>query len=400
MNCLKRAALYVRRKKTKTFLLLLLFFVANTTILGTMSVLSASNEINQQIREKTNSKVVVEVLDMKNLLNIEDADKIQQEDHVMFINRMTECTAYPNSFLPVEGNDEADDGQVTIWGYDDMEKDSPFEEHICRLTEGNYAKSANEVVINQYLADSNGLCIGDEITFMTVDGQTIDTVITGLYLTGNERQQTESVATVNRIENQVYTDTELLYIMSEDTAFRKITAYVDDPEQLANIAEELNHFLEKKANVGIIDTIYQKMKYSIMQIERITVLIFILTIVTSIVVVEMLLCMWMRNRKIEIAVFISLGISKIEIFLQMLLEIWILYVASIVLASGVIALVIPKLTDIMSEMGNIELSMIFSIRNVMLLCVVGLLVLVLLAEIAMLPCFRKKIKDTLSEMEG
>ncbi|MDD3339547.1 MAG: ABC transporter permease [Lachnospiraceae bacterium] len=400
MNCLKRAVLYISRKKPKTFLLLLLFFVANTTILGTMSILSASHKINDQIREKTNSKVVVESLDTKNLLNNEDVDKIQQNEHITFINRMAGCTAYPNNFLAVAGNKETDDGQVTLSGYDDMEKDSPFEEHICRLTEGDYAKNSEEVVINQNLADYNGLDIGAEITFLNAEGQTIRALITGFYLTGNERQQTESVATSNRIENQIYTTTELVCSMNQGTGFRKIAAYVDEPELLSKIAEELSGILMEKAEVGTIDTIYQKMKYSIIQIERITGLIFKLTVVTSIVVVGMLLCMWMRNRKTEIAVFISLGISKVAIFLQMLLETWMLFVMSGVLSTGAIALLIPHLAGLMSKIGNTELVMTFSIKNSMVLCGAGFLVLVLLVMIAMIPCFGKKIKDTLSEMEG
>lgn len=400
MNYLERAFLYIRRKKSKTVLLLLLFLVANITILGTLSVLNASGVINQQIREKTNSKAILEVLDTANLLTVSDSQQIQQTCHIRFINRMSQCTAYPNSFVPVEGNEDNDDGIISLLGFDDMSMDSPFEDHVCRLIEGTYAQNANEVVINQNLADSNSLSIGDEIELMSTEGKTVRATISGFYLTGSERQQTESVTTVNRIENQIYTTTEFVSSVAPDIGFYKIAAYVDDPEQLTEVSEELNSFLAKKAEVRTIDTVYQKMKYSIAQIERITRLIFLLTVVTSIVVVEMLLCMWMRNRKVEIAVFISLGISKVLIFFQMLLEIWMLYVSSAVISSVALYILEPELERLLSREGNMELSMTYSITNALLLCGVGMLVLILLVGIAMIPCFRKKIKETLSEMEG
>lgn len=322
MNCLERAFCYIKRKKSKTVLLLLLFFVANITVLGTLSIRNASDVINQQIRENTNSKVIAEVLDTGNLLTVSDAEQIQQTSNVRLINKMSQCTAYPNSFMSIQGSEDNDEGMASIIGFDDMSLDSPFEDHVCRLIEGAYVQNADEVVINKNLADSNGLFIGDEIELMNAEGKTACATISGLYLTGSERQQTKAVTTVNRMENQIYSTTEFVNSLVTDIGFRKITAYVDDPEQLTGVSEQLKSFLTEKAEVGTIDTAYQKMKYSITQIERITGLIFLLTVITSIVVVEMLLCMWMRNRKEEIAVFISLGISKIQIFCQMLMEIY------------------------------------------------------------------------------
>ena len=46
----------------------------------------------------------------------------------------------------------------------------------------------------------------------------------------------------------------------------------------------------------------------------------VLTLVTGTVVVSLLLCMWMRTRQKEVAIFMSLGKTKSEIFLQTLLE--------------------------------------------------------------------------------
>lgn len=45
MNGMKRALAYASRKKSKTILLLLLFIVANTTILCTLSVMTASDKV-------------------------------------------------------------------------------------------------------------------------------------------------------------------------------------------------------------------------------------------------------------------------------------------------------------------------------------------------------------------
>ena len=56
------------------------------------------------------------------------------------------------------------------------------------------------------------------------------------------------------------------------------------------------------------------------QISKVANLMLVLTLVTGTVVVSLLLCMWMRTRQKEVAIFMRLGKTKSEIFLQTLLE--------------------------------------------------------------------------------
>ena len=110
--------------------------------------------------------------------------------------------------------------------------------------------------------------------------------------------------------------------------------------------------------------------------------------------------MWMRNRKVEIAVFISLGIPKLEVFLQMMTEIVCIYSLSCMMSAGVFRAIIPFLSELMGGMDGVRMNLVFSMRNVWKVWGIGVIVLILITLIVMLPCLTKKIKDTLSEMEG
>lgn len=323
MNFVKRAMCYVRRKSGKSVLLFFLFLVADITILGTLAILDTSSGINDEIRRQTNAKVVIENLEVNRSLTEQDYRKLLDIASINSMNRMAKCILYPNGFAPITGADESEIGQVCLIGFDDMEKDSPFTENVCRLVAGEFAKDENEIVINQHLAERNQIEIGDELYFISgnEDGSAR---VTGFYLTGNERKQTENVLTINRIENQIYTNLSFAVEMGAER-YEKIIAYVNNPEQLSETADLIGNTLGEGIGISTQDTMYQKMKFSIMQIERVTKLVFGLTMMTSIFVVGMLLCMWMRNRKVEIAVFISLGIPKLEVFLQMMTEIVCIY---------------------------------------------------------------------------
>lgn len=398
MDFVKRAMCYVRRKSGKSVLLFFLFLVADITILGTLAILDTSSGINDEIRRQTNAKVVIENLEVNRSLTEQDYRKLLDIASINSMNRMAKCILYPNGFAPITGADENEIGQVCLIGFDDMEKDSPFTENICRLVAGEFAKDENEIVINQHLAEQNQIEIGDELYFISgnEDGSAR---VTGFYLTGNERKQTENVLTINRIENQIYTNLSFAVEMGAER-YEKIIAYVNNPEQLSETADLIGNALGEGLGISTQDTMYQKMKFSIMQIERVTKLVFGLTVMTSIFVVGMLLCMWMRNRKVEIAVFISLGIPKLEVFLQMMTEIVCIYSLSCMMSAGAFHAIIPFLSELMGGMDGVRINLVFSMRNVWKVWGIGVIVLILITLIVMLPCLTKKIKDTLSEMEG
>ena len=398
MNFVKRAMRYVCRKSGKSVLLFFLFLVADITILGTLAILDTSSGINDEIRRQTNAKVVIENLEVNRSLTEQDYRKLLDIASINSMNRMAKCILYPNGFAPITGADENEIGQVCLIGFDDMEKDSPFTENVCRLVAGEFAKNENEIVINQHLAEQNQIEIGDELCFIS-ENENGSARVTGFYLTGNERKQTENVLTINRIENQIYTNFSFAVEMGAER-YEKIIAYVNNPEQLSETADVIGNTLGEGLGISTQDTMYQKMKFSIMQIERVTKLVFGLTVMTSIFVVGMLLCMWMRNRKVEIAVFVSLGISKLEVFLQMMTEIVCIYFLSCMMSAGVFRAIIPFLSELMGGMDGVRMNLVFSMRNVWKVWGIGVIVLILITFIVMLPCLTKKIKDTLSEMEG
>ena len=161
MNFVKRAMCYVRRKSGKSVLLFFLFLVADITILGTLAILDTSSGINDEIRRQTNAKVVIENLEVNRSLTEQDYRKLLDIASINSMNRMAKCILYPNGFAPITGADENEIGQVCLIGFDDMEKDSPFTENVCRLVAGEFAKDENEIVINQHLAEQNQIESGD-----------------------------------------------------------------------------------------------------------------------------------------------------------------------------------------------------------------------------------------------
>lgn len=403
MNFGKRAWRYICRKRGKTFLLLLIFFVADAMVFGALSIMETSDSIQKEIEELSFSKVTIECLDEKGFTE-KDVGKVEELENVGRINRLSQCEVYPNNFAPVPGGGEDSVSKARLLGFDDMEKDSLFEEGRCRITEGNFPKLKEQVVVSQFLAEANGFGIGDTIAFLDEDGDEIRAVIAGLFLTGSEREQTDKISTVNRMENQIYVRTDFIRDI-EGENYWKLAAYIREPERLEETEKKVQELFEERAGVGTLDTVYRQMKFSLSQTARTFRLILYLTVFTAVFITGLLLCMWMRGRKTEIAVFISLGIPRTEILLQMALETVAIYsagcLASAELSAWVMNIPVVKKMGILAEgMGNVGISLQFSAYRLLLVWGVGSAILAALTGMASIQCFRKKIKEILSEMEG
>ncbi len=399
MDCLARALCYIRRKKMKSGLLLILFLVINSMVLGTLGIRKVSLGLAEELRKNAESKITLESMDVDHPFEETDMQAIGDALNVNWLNRISEIQVISTTCIPVAGCEGSED-VFTIHGYDKLENDSPFADKVYRLVEGNYSQRSEEVVINQFLAEHNGIQTGDKITFEAADKGNQEAVVAGLFLSGAERSQTENVATVNRIENQIYGTADFMNSLSGENSFINVAVYVNDPEQLMDTKEVLEKMYQDRVAIGVTDHTFQKLKMMIGQTGRITFLIFILTVAAGSLITGLLLAMWMRSRKTEIAVLISLGISKRDILSQMMLEEIMLYFSAFIGAGIAVKFLLPQISNGLAIMQGNSMTPELSLGWMALVLCIGLTSVVILTEIAIFPYLKKPIKEILSEMEG
>jgi len=105
MEFYKRAIRYLARKRSKTAILFLVLFVAETMILCTVTILRASEEAKSSLQEKTKSKVIAEISDKDHLITTEDINAIFNFDGVKDINKMAKsqcCPVYSGSVFKTQ----------------------------------------------------------------------------------------------------------------------------------------------------------------------------------------------------------------------------------------------------------------------------------------------------------
>ena len=401
----QRSFLYLIRKRTKSILLLLIFLLVNSMILSTNMILHATERTEAAMQEKTKAKVISEITDTANEITDKEAEKIENLANVTSVNRMGQQSAYLTDLTPVTASDSAepDNQKVCLQSFDDMKADSPFEDQSYRLTDGQLIGTDNRysAVVNAGFAEANGVQIGDKISLEAEEGKTVTVEIIGEYLAGNENRQEKSTLAVYRVENQIYIDN-TAYLELFGDGFYKVSAYTGQPDLLGSLAGEIQKILQDKAEVTTSDALYQQMKAPLTQITRVVELMRMLTFITGTVIVSLLLCMWMRSRQKEMAVFLSMGEQKFTIFLQALLEAAVLFLIAMGGACGFGWLAAEGLQSMLftSMTQDISLQVSLQFADIVLLLGIGSVVVVIAVLISLVPVIRANPKDILSRMEG
>lgn len=405
MEFYKRAIRYLARKRSKTAILFLVLFVAETMILCTVTILRASEEAKSSLQEKTKSKVIAEISDKDHLITTEDINAIFNFDGVKDINKMAKSQCCPVGFRLYTGNQDStkENSQAQVVSYDSLSADGPFAEGQIRLIKGDFPEDKNEIVVNQNLAEMNQWELGDTVLLKNDAGEKINAVISGLYLSGTESKQTKSTLAVYRIENTIYGMPELALKLQRQKGFESASVYVKNPEQLTSIEQQISRKLGKKVKLTKSDALYRQMEQPLKQVVRVVKLMLILTIGTAAIVITLLLCMWMRARKKETAVYISLGENKGTIFLQILLEgLLVFFMATVisVLSGNYMAGALKKLLFTENQISSVPLEIGIRVADIGWLAVVGAGILLIAVGISLIPILLANPKDTLSEMEG
>ena len=140
MKFYQLALRYLRRKKSKTFLLFFVLLLVNTMLLSICMILRATEDSMRSMQAKTSSKIIAEVSDVNAGITDTEAEQIRNLPDVGFVNRIGRYEAFPSGFTPVtaSASTEEDNRKAALLSYDDLEKDSPFSELQYHLTSGKY----------------------------------------------------------------------------------------------------------------------------------------------------------------------------------------------------------------------------------------------------------------------
>ena len=348
----KNAFAYVTRKSLKSIIILLVVLAMSTLCLISLAIKDATDRASEETFKNITNSFSMEINRRVNFgtprgggnIKGKDIKKIAESkdiyDYVKRINSVADLVDY--DIIETQAttvNQSAERAQnfkrtVMLTGVNNSLKENKFVSGVYKLVEGEHLinQDKNKILMHKDLAKKNNLKIGDKIKIKSnlfdADNEkganeTIEVEIKGLFDGHNNSNVTSAQ---ELYENTLITDLDTaakVYGNTEDTAvYQDATFFVKGDKNLEQVIKNVEKLDINWKQYTLVKSSsnYPALQQSISGIYSIANKLFIGSLIFAGIIVSLLLILWMNARKREIAIFLSLGISKLTIFGQFLIE--------------------------------------------------------------------------------
>ena len=410
MYLIKNAGRNIFRNKGKSILTgIIITVITICTCIGLSIHKAATNLVNTYI-EKNPLEVSIN-LDMSKLREASDDDKTSFESLTIdSIKKYAESDlvkdyyytleasvngsnieAVEDNNKPTNENDDSDNkkdddkgeqrgggmsiGDFRITAYSNFAYLSDFTSGDKKITDGKMISSDStdkEIVISKDLADQNNLSVGSEVVLALANDEntTFTYTVVGIFEINNDDSSNNFMG-MNALNssNQIYTNLTCLTEIndangtnSDDTKLVRndgltVKYYLNDNDDVEKFEKEakekgLSDYYTVSTNE---DEILATLK-PIRNLSSFSVNFLIIILIVGIVVLAVINFLNIRDRKYEIGVLRAIGMSKLKVTLQLVLESFIVAVASLIIGTTVGSIISQPVTNQMlsSEISSYE----------------------------------------------
>lgn len=416
MNFVKRAYLYTTRKKVRTILLFSIILVMATLLIVCFSINSSSDMANSNVRKALKCGFTVNAKTLEKGLDENIVNQILNIDGITDSYNLRSYTVAEYSDVSNNKLKTRDDVGLKVYenagrvvGDRYSEKDNYFTEEGFKLINGEHITPDKKQValVHEDFANNNNLKIGDYIVLNNIEGNEmgVEVQIIGVFTSTRKSDTEEYMDTTNLFENIIFTDlntiSKLIYETDgENSQYGDFE--VEDPEELDNLITEMKKIENVNWESCVItknDSNFKNTKEALEGIQQIVSTAIIVIFIISIILIVLILNLWTKHRINEIAILLSVGISKKDIIWQQIIEILMVSVPAFIL-SYFTSSIATKIVDsklISSITNSIEISV--NIFDWLLVSGIGLLIILVSTIISIYQITKIKPRDIFSRID-
>ena len=374
MNTLKRAFLYTMRKKTKTLILFLVLVTISTFILTGLSIYKAADDSALSLRQSVGGSIRLE-LDKSNNKNwryqqaaggmlveyvgtpITDRDiqKIMSIDGVKAYNGLGDGSVFAKDFSFISGfSFGAGSDYSRLPSVTDSEYFNFFTRKAFQLVEGRHIKEGDDhvVLISTAIAEKNTLKLGDTITVQCCYDSGIypDVTLTIIGIYAYEADNEFNTTSTDKRNRLIIDHKAMQEIMQRDVIQydNGVDFYVDDPREMERIASQIKALdLDWDSFTLTMDnSAYEAVASPLTAMQNLIVWLIVGCVAVSVGILILILSMWIKQRRHETGILLSVGISKSRIILQYTIEVLMIAVVAFGLSFFTSSLISQGVSDL------------------------------------------------------
>lgn len=349
---IKNAFAYVTRKSLKSIIILIVIMLMSALSLISLSIKDATDKASEKTFRNITNSFSMEINRQVNPGTPRGGGNVKGQD-IKKITDSPDIESYVkriNSVADLDGLDIIETQEtlanqsperaknfkstVMLTGVNESSKETKFVSGAYKLVEGEHLKNddKNKILMHKDLTAKNNLKIGDKLKLKSnlfdadnekQANETVEVTIKGLF----DGHNNGGVSAAQELyENTLITDLNTaakVYGNTEDSAvYQDATFFVKGNKKLEDVMKNLSKLDINWQEYNLIKSSsnYPALQESISGIYAIADKLFVGSLAFAGLVIALLLFLWMNARKKEIAVLLSIGISKAKIFVQFVTE--------------------------------------------------------------------------------
>ena len=337
----KRAWLYVCRERKRSIRLILLCLVLTVFMLLCSWVQASMAQNAETLRKAIGASFRIEDDADGTLINDNLIAEIEDVGNILRASGENLQLLYSESVLPLPGMLAGgdDEGQFMMSYYSGhySEMEQHFRTGELELIEGRHITPEDSwsAVISRALAEQNGLSVGDRFEAgyspetraedPSRPEEPFSFTIVGIFdITGQQTQLNQ--AEPSMLQNAVFIDAAAGHAIDSGDPTHSRYRYgvifmVDDPRDLEQTVAAAQSNLDMQHFRCVVDD--TEYRQSVQPLERMETTMKLLTVVLvgiGTIILALVLLLWIRQRTKEIGIYLSIGLSKQNILLQLLTE--------------------------------------------------------------------------------
>ena len=418
MSIFNRAYLYIIRKKVRSSILFFIVTLISLFLLSGSILNTTVGTISKNLYKDVNFGFTIESIDKSNkeiekdtLKKINEVAGVNQKNYLYAksVNVVDKKVVQENQNITITEEMKNKSNLVMMNGITSTKNNIDFKSEVLKLEKGRHIEKndQNKILVHEKFASMNNLNLGDKIK-LEQNGKTVEFEVVGIF-SGEKTNNFEGLSS-DFIENTVYTDYNSSQKLLDYSSNNKVTSVeygVNNPTELDDIIKNVESLGINNISVSKSNKNYELVTSSVESITKLTNMIRIGSVIVGVVILSLVLMFWIRERLYEIGVLLSLGISKINLILQFVVETLMVTIFSFLSALGLEFILLKYLSSNITKVFSEDLPKIISDEltkisingsNIIGVIIVMITIVIISVVVALLPILKTKPKKILTQI--
>ena len=403
MGILRRIQLFIVRNSSKNIVIFMLLMFITVFVLTLVSTVEGVQNAGASLKKDIQASFRIQGNYIENIqdgifetypIDKSIAEMISSYEEIAAYN-ITQRTEYVAEDLILPSGQL----QGELIGNTDTGLSNDFRKNTVTLIKGKcvFEDGKCEAVISKEFAEENELDIDDSLNLKNLDGESsIVFKVIGIYEAGqNDEYNTDNIFTSNEVIWNMY------YAGEFEKIHGSVTFFVSDPGAIENIILDIKDNIPIDWNQYVINTDkgnYNKVSYQLQSIEKLSIILTVISVLIAFVILILLLVARTRERVTEIGILLSIGVNKIELIIQFLVEVNILLFFALMVSLPVSYCVIQEIEK-MSPLAEISINLRVDRHAIALQFMMQLFIINIANLLSMMSIIKYEPKEIMCKVE-